>query len=59
VAAWVGGLMVRDLLFDVDAADPLTFASVVAGVAAVAAVASAIPALRASRVDPRISLSAE
>jgi putative ABC transport system permease protein len=59
VAAWIGGLLIRDLLFGIDAADPLTFVSVVAGVAAVAAVASAIPALRASRVDPRVSLSVE
>ena len=59
VAAWIGGLLVRDLLFGVDAADPITFAGVVAGVAVVAAVASAIPALKASRVDPRVSIGVE
>jgi putative ABC transport system permease protein len=59
LVAWFGGLLVRDFLFGVDAADPLTFAVVAGGVGLVAAAASAVPALRASRVDPRITLGVD
>jgi putative ABC transport system permease protein len=47
------------LLFEVDAADPLTFSVVAAVLASIALLASYIPGLRATRVDPVIALRAE
>jgi predicted permease len=47
------------LVFDVPVRDPLTYASVAAGLAVVALAASAIPARKASRVDPIVALRAE
>jgi hypothetical protein len=71
-AVWIcGGLLagiggarlltgyVSGLLFRVTPTDVATFASVAAGLAAIAALATAIPALRASRIDPMLSLRAE
>lgn len=46
----------KSLLFEVSAADPLTFAAVAIGIAGVTAVASYIPARRATQVDPTIAL---
>jgi ABC-type antimicrobial peptide transport system permease subunit len=40
------------LLFGVGAADPLTYATVAAGLTAVAMLATWLPARRATRVDP-------
>ncbi len=47
------------LLFGVEATDPGTFGVVAPGLAAVVFAASVIPALRATRVDPMISLRSE
>jgi putative ABC transport system permease protein len=71
-AVWIcGGLLagiaaarfltgfVSGLLFRVTSTDVATFASVAAGLAAMAFLATAIPALRASRIDPMLSLRAE
>ncbi len=51
--------VMRSLLFDVQPADPLTFASVSVLLAAVAFAASYIPARRATRVDPMVALRYE
>jgi putative ABC transport system permease protein len=50
---------VEPLLFEVRAADPLTFAAVLTSFAAVIATASYLPARRAARVDPQIVLRQE
>jgi ABC-type lipoprotein release transport system permease subunit len=47
------------LLFDVPAADPITFAGVVVVLSGAAIVASWLPARRAARVDPVIAMRAE
>ena len=46
----------RGLLFGVASTDPLVLAAVVAVLAAVAVLSALLPALRASRVDPSVSL---
>jgi predicted permease len=48
--------LMRGMLYQVDAIDPLTFASVAVLVLIVAAIAAAIPARRAMSVDPMIAL---
>jgi predicted permease len=50
---------IRSLLFDVPAADPLTFACVVVVLSGAAILASWLPARRAARVDPVIAMRAE
>ena len=50
---------VSGLLFRVTPTDVMTFVAVAAGLAVMAALATAIPALRASRIDPMLSLRAE
>ena len=52
VAALAGTRVMRALVYDVSAADPLTFTLVPIAVVVVAVLAAAIPARRASRVDP-------
>jgi putative ABC transport system permease protein len=47
------------LLYGVQATDPLTFAAISAGLTVIVVMASYIPALRATRVDPMISLRYE
>jgi putative ABC transport system permease protein len=47
------------MIFGVPVRDPATFAVVAVALAGVALAACAIPALRASRVDPIVSLRSE
>jgi predicted permease len=56
VAAFGLTQLMQSLLYQVGAADPLTFAAVPVGLLAVALVASYIPALRATRVPPTLAL---
>ncbi len=51
--------LVRGLLYDVTATDPVTFVAVPALLLAVAAAASLVPALRAVRVSPLVALRSE
>jgi len=51
--------VIRSLLFDVPAADPITFAGVIVVLSATAILASWLPARRAARVDPVIAMRAE
>jgi putative ABC transport system permease protein len=50
-AAWLTRVL-QAQLFGIAATDPLTFASVAAGLLAVATIATLVPALRATRVNP-------
>ena len=58
-AALFAGRLIRSLLFDISANDPVTLATVVLVVAAVALVACYVPARRAMRVDPIVALRYE
>ena len=49
----------EDMLYGVDARDPLTFAGVALALGVIAAAAAGLPALRAARVDPNIALRAD
>jgi len=51
--------LVGNLLFDVNAHDPLVFAGIAALLGLAAFVASAQPAWRAARVDPTVALRSE
>ena len=51
--------LMSSVIFGVNAADPVTFLAVAAGLIGVALVASYVPARRASRVDPMEALRAE
>lgn len=57
--AIVGGSGITNILFNVSARDPLTYAAVAALVAVVSLAAVLVPGQRASRVDPMIALRAE
>lgn len=57
--AFAGARLVQSLLFQTDARDPATLATVTALLFAAAIFACAIPALRAARVDPLTTLRAE
>jgi putative ABC transport system permease protein len=51
--------VVKALLYQVSATDPVVFTAAASGVAAAAALGCLIPALRASRVQPSVALRAE
>jgi ABC-type lipoprotein release transport system permease subunit len=51
--------LMKSLLYEVSATDPVTFAAIALLVAGVAAVSCYIPARRAARVDPQIALRCE
>jgi putative ABC transport system permease protein len=57
--SWLAARLLADQLFQVSAADPLTFAAMVLVLAAVALVANWVPAQRATEVDPLEALRAE
>jgi putative ABC transport system permease protein len=53
------GRLVRGLLYDVTANDPVTFVLVPLGLLLVAVLASLVPAWRAVRVSPLVALRSE
>jgi putative ABC transport system permease protein len=56
VGAWAVSRAIASLLFDVSAADPLTFAVTALAVGGVALMACTVPAFRAIRIDPIVAL---
>jgi ABC-type lipoprotein release transport system permease subunit len=59
VIALAASRLVRGLLFDVSATDPVTFVGVGVALSAIALLASYVPARRATRVDPVLALRGE
>jgi putative ABC transport system permease protein len=59
IAALIVTRVMKGLLYDVSAADPITFVAVSAVLATVALIASYVPAHRATKVDPMIALRCE
>ena len=55
--AFLAGRSMGALLFNVGAADPISFLSGVAILLLVAAVAAYLPAYRASRIEPMVALN--
>jgi putative ABC transport system permease protein len=58
-AALLLSSLLKELLFDVSASDPMTFALAVIGMSGAGAAAALIPARRATRIQPAIALRAE
>jgi predicted permease len=56
--AWIAARAIGGLLFNVTAADPITFAGMLATLTVVAGVAGYLPARRVSRIDPAVALRA-
>jgi len=59
VAALFGARLIRELLFEVEASDPLTYVGVGLFFVLVAALACLVPAWRAWRVDPMVAFRSE
>jgi putative ABC transport system permease protein len=59
LGAWAISRGIASLLFDVSAADPLSFVVAGSALAILAALACAAPAIRATRIDPLIALRAD
>jgi ABC-type antimicrobial peptide transport system permease subunit len=59
VAALLGTRVLASLIYGISNTDPITLAATATVVLASAALASWVPALRATRVDPAVSLRAE
>jgi predicted permease len=63
VAGAIGAVLltrfIKDLLFQIDTLDPLTFVAMAVTLAAVTAIACYIPARRATKVDPMTALRTE
>jgi predicted permease len=59
VAALFATRLVQSMLFEIGAADPLTFIVVAAGLLLVALAASLVPARRAAAVDPLLAIRAD
>lgn len=57
--ALASGRVIRSLLYEVSALDPLTYGAVTGVLAAVSMAATCIPAYRATRVDPVSSIKSE
>ena len=58
-AAFLITRLIRSLLFGVEATDPITFAAISLLLFLIALLASYVPALRATRIDPMVSLRRE
>ena len=54
--AWAVSRAIASLLFEISAADPLTFAVAALALTGVAGLACTVPAIRATRIDPIIAL---
>ena len=59
LAALAATRLLRTLLYEVSATDPLTFGAVLALLAAIGAAAAYVPSRRAARVDPTVTLRME
>ena len=59
LAAFAVTRVMKNMLFNLSATDPLTFLTIALLLVAVALVASYLPALRATRVDPIVALRSE
>jgi len=56
--AWIAARAIGGMLYNVTAADPITFAGMLAVLVGVAAIAGYLPARRVSRIDPAVALRA-
>jgi ABC-type antimicrobial peptide transport system permease subunit len=59
LGSYATSALIRSLLFDVSATDPLIYAGSILLMLLMALVASAVPARRATKVDPMVALRYE